>query len=252
MIVNKDRLVRIALIFIIIVLMIFGISQCNSKRQAQNVVKDYKEFILKSDSLRLVKEGRYQKVVNDLNNQRDLNKKLKEENKELYKDIKDDNKLPISYTNIEAQPKNKVDTIIIRDTIKDGHYYKVFNDFYPNNEKPFITYKGEINNNSVLGEFKFNPFELDLVISEKEKGIFEADLNAPEWLTVNSLEVNSLPLKNIKKDNFDWMLGGAAGLNTQDNTPVFDIEGGFRYKESLFSIQGTSNKEIKLGFKKLF
>ncbi|MCA9750209.1 MAG: hypothetical protein KC414_13960 [Romboutsia sp.] len=251
MTIDKNKILTYSLIAIIVILTVFGINQYFSKVSTEKLVKNYKIALIESDSLKQVSEEHYQKLVNDMNSQKDIFKLLKEQNEELYKTLKEENKKPISYTLIQAQPQTKIDTITIKDTVRKGQFYKVFKDYYPNSNSPFIIYDGEIKDNSLVGKFNFNTLDIGIVISEKQKDLFEADLDAPEWLKINNLQVNSLPLENVKVDNFDWMIGGSSGLNIQDKTPIFELEGGFRYKKSLFSIQGNINKEIKFGFKKL-
>ncbi|MDC7251049.1 MAG: hypothetical protein PQJ49_14160 [Sphaerochaetaceae bacterium] len=240
------------LILIIILLGIFSIIQSFRVKEAQDTVKEYKTAIIESDSLRKTQDGRYQKLVNDLNTKSEINKALKENNKELYELLKEERKKPISYTIIQAEPEAKIDTIPLNNEVKDGLTFTSFEDFYPQKENYFMKYSGTLTDSSVVGKWDVSKFDIGIVISEKRKGIYEADLDAPDWFNVKSLEVNSLPLENLSPDNFDWLLGGSAGYNFLDQYPVFEIETGFRIKKSIFSIQGNTNKELKAGYKHLF
>lgn len=249
---NKNKILTYLFGFIIILLLIFGVSQYLRANEAEKVVKDYKTELIASDSLRKTVDGRYQKLVNDMNSEKDIKNYLKEQNETLFELLKAEKKKPISYTIIQAKPESKVDTITIKDTIRDGLSFKTFKDYYPSQINPFITYSGEIFDQEIIGKFDLDSLSIGIVVSEKTKGLFEVDLDAPEWLNVTSLEVKSLPLEHIRLDKFDWLLGGSAGYNFFENYPVLEFEAGFRYKKTIFSVQGNTNREVKAGLKKLF
>lgn len=246
----KNNLKKYSLILLIIILSVFCVSQYFSNKETQDTLIQYKNVIIESDSLRKVSDGHYQRLVDDRNTQKDLRDLLKDQNKELFELLKTQNKKPISYTIIQAKPETKIDTIPIIKETKDGQVIKSFDSFYPTKENYFANHKGVIGEESIQEEWNFRELEIGLVISEKEKGLFEADLDAPDWLKVNKIEVNSLPLENIKKDNFDWVLGVQGGLNFTNYTPVVDLEGGIRLKNTMVTLIGNTNKEFKIGLKK--
>lgn len=246
----ENKFTKYIVVGILLFLMIFGISLVISNFRKDGLLEDYKKTLIENDSLRKIDNGHYQKLVNDMKSTNQILSIIKEDNKNLYKYLKEQGKKPISYTSIDFKPDDKINTIPINIKEKDGLTY--FNDYYPHKEDYFINYHGVINKDSLNSSWTFKPIKIGIVVSEKTKGLFEADLTAPDWITVNSIEVNSLPLSDIKKDNFDWLIGVSGGLNYLQRTPVFDLETGFRYKKSIFSIQGTTNNEVKFGYKKLF
>ncbi len=79
----------------------------------------------------------------------------------------------VSYTKIVGKLKGKTSVIYIKPE------ERLFHDYYPNSKEWFVHYFGEIYNDSIIGHFEFQPLRLDLVITEKEKGLFQANLNAP-------------------------------------------------------------------------
>ena len=249
---DKNKILNIIFLVLVILLSIFGVNQYITNVKNKEILSSYKEKIIKSDSLIKREEGHYQKVVNDLNSTKDLLNVIKKENKDLYKSIKKDDKNPIFYSNIGLKPITKIDSVFIHDTIREGIKYKYFEDFYPSKTDYFVKYSGQLDSTKVIGKWDFNTLNIDLVISEKEKGIFYADLKSPEWIKVNKLNVNSLPLENIKIDNFDWLMGGNVGINFLDKTPVAGFEAGFRFKKNIFKTEINTNKEIKIGYNKLF
>ena len=61
---------------------------------------DYKETILKKDSLEKIRDGEYTKLVNDLKTSNDLKKYIKEISENTYKDIKKNKEKPLIITKI--------------------------------------------------------------------------------------------------------------------------------------------------------
>ena len=263
-----SKLLNIVCGFVIFVLLFLLFKQCGDNKKSDIVLQEYKERVLTYDSLRKVSDNHYQKLVNDINTEKELSEQLKKENKALYEEIKKEKKQVIAYTSLKAQPEKKVETIRlvpVSDRLKVGEReYKEFDDYYPNKEDYFINYRGrlDVSDNDItyidvksdsgelVGTWKFSSLKIGIVVSEKEKGLFHVDLDAPSWLAVKNVEVNTLPLSAIKPDNFDWVIGGAVGKNYGGNM-VFGVETGIRIKRSIFSIQGNTDKQVLVGFKRL-
>lgn len=246
------KILYFLLIAVIVVILLFGINQCSEREKAESVVRDYKVKMLEMDSLRKVSDGHYQKLVNDLYTEKELIKVLKGENKELADLIAEQKKKLIAYSKIKLTAKQKKDSVKVASKTENGKEVLEFADYYPDKENPFVVYEGVLRDKVLYGGFTFKTFGLDMVITEKSKGLFEVDFKAPEWLELTSLEVHSLPLSPIRVDNFDWYLGTNLGLHFVTYRPVLDLEWGFRYKKSLFGIIGNTNRELKIGYKHLF
>lgn len=246
---DEKLVLKVLLGFFMLLSVLFLVRGCQIKDSLSDVVVSYKKTIIENDSLRKVSDGHYQKIVNDLESERSLAKLLKRENLDLYEKIKVQNKRILSLTRLSLQPKVVVDTVFI----DRGGLLPVFQHFYPDEKDWFVRYRGSLlGDNRVAGVFDFQPLLIDLVVSEKQKGIYEVDLNAPTWLEVNSLRVNSLPDAYSKKDNFDWLFGGVVGLNYINLRPSLGIQAGFRYRRALFHIQGFTNNYIYIGYSRLF
>lgn len=231
--ITKNTVLRIV-ITLLILLPILRIIKDNKE------IEKLRESIIQKDVLREVSDGHYQKLVNDMSNTRDILKSIKESNKELYELIEEGNKKPILHTQMEIEWKTKTDTFYVE---KDGK----FDIFYPNVEERFISYKGILKDSTLKGDWTFNPIKLDLVISEMDNGIFEADLKGNKWVKVNSLKVNSLPLSPTVTSKFNWKVGGGAAI---DPTGVYmDIYGGVRLDklDILGRIQPSNNTQIGVG-----
>ncbi len=229
---------KLIIILLLVIVIIFSLKSC----QSDTDIRQLKELIIKQDSLRKVEDGHYQKIVNDLNNSKELFKQLKENNKELAETIKEQKKNPIVVTNtvIKIQPAPLPEPV----PIKPDNTFELN---YPNKDNKFISFLGIIENDSINGVWDFDEFKLDLVISEKQKGVFEIDAFTNDFIEIKSLTVNSLPLKGIKPDNFDFKVG--LGLYTDINTGLgVDIYGGIRIKK--FDVVGRiqpNGKNTQLG-----
>lgn len=248
----KDNLKKFGGWIVACILLILATSLYFEKQASLKLIKNYKSELIESDSLRKISDTKYQKLVDDRLTNKELISYLKSTNKELYDIIKSENKKPISYTIIQAQPETKTETIPINKEERDGQIFTTFYDYYPNKINPFIKYSGEIYTDSIKGKFDFNSLDIGIVISEKQKGLFEADLDAPEWLNVKKLEVKSLPLEKVDTKNFSLLAGGSTGLSLTTYRPVFEGKFGFSTKKSIWIVEGNTNSEVKIGLLKKF
>ena len=210
----------------------------------------YKREIIEKDSLRKEDSITYARLVNDMYKERELMEQLEMENQYLYDKLKAEERKVTSLTKVVGKLKSKKSVIPLSKT--NGYTY--FEDYYPKKENYFVRYKAQIEENSVISEFDFQPLRLDLVVTEKQKGIYEVYLNAPSWLEITSVEVKSLPIQSpsLRPDNFDWMFGGAFGYSYLYRQPIVGLSGGFRYKRFVYYLQGNSNQTLYFGVNKFF
>lgn len=213
-------------------------------------IKTYKKRLLEKDSLRKIDSLNYERLVNDLYNERELKEDLRRENQELYETIEKEKRKVVSYTKIVGKLKNKTSVIYLNPE------EKLFHDYYPDSKEWFIHYFGEFCKDSIIGRFEFQPLRLDLVITEREKGLFVANLNAPSWLTISSLDVKTLPISyedsKTKVHNFNWLFGGGLGYSYLYRSPYVGLNFGIRYNKFLYYVQGNSNQTLFLGINRLY
>jgi hypothetical protein len=247
---NKHN-IFIFLFFVALIAVVLQYKFCTSEEQKMTAKElAYKRQLIEQDSLRKVDSVTYARLVNDMYKERELSKVLETENKELYNKLKEQEQKVMSLTKVVGKLKSQKSVIPIVNN--EGQRY--FEDYYPKKENYFVRYNAQIGENKVDGEFVFQPLHLDLVITEKQKGVYEAYLNAPSWLEISSLEVKSLPLTSpsLRPDNFDWVFGGLVGYSYLDKRPLLGVNGGFRYKKTLYFLQGSTNQTLYLGVSKLF
>ncbi len=212
--------------------------------------------LIQKDTLLKITEGKYRKVVNTYTSPKDLKEIVRKNSGEISKIIINNKEKVLSNTNVNLTFKGKMDTIFV--TKKDSLY--TFSSFYPKSPDPFIQFDGVLNtnNNKLTENWKFNDVKLNIVLTEKENGLWNTYLDAPEYVKVNSMTINSLPPKEYtpkaekaKLFNLYGGLGVRSGINTLKNFKDKDItvNGAITIKNKVM-VQlnyGTDNK-IGTGF----
>jgi hypothetical protein len=247
----KDTILY-TLIVILILFLIFGAWKSHAERKRlEEIIQEGNKMIVQLDKTTKEGDGQYTKLVNYFNTEKDLNKDLKEQNKELYKLIKEqDEKLLIlnnSIISLRGQLDEGFGSINEEDTNKIDIKLN-----YPNDEDNFITWDGFVNRENAFykGEWKFGELPLQIIMTETNRGLWKSRLVGPKWLKVDSIEVNSLPLP-IKKEesNLSLILGGGY-INSFNNTipNAVSIGAGIRFKDHKLIINGTTNQSIGFSY----
>lgn len=182
---------------------------------------ELKKSIINSDKILKEADGRYSKLVNYYNTEKSLMKQLKDENSDLYSTIKkqDERLLSISSAIITLDKKvvegfgqeDPVDTNKINLSLK-----------YPNEKEPFVFWDGWVNKNTAAykGTFSFGRLPIQVVLTEESRGLWKSRIVGPDWLKVDSMQINSIPpveyVPTIEK-KVQWLVGGSYlyGLNTK-------------------------------------
>jgi|32_taG_2_1085360.scaffolds.fasta_scaffold00081_26 hypothetical protein len=247
----KDTILY-TLIVILILFLIFGAWKSHAERKRlEEIIQEGNKMIVQLDKTTKEGDGQYTKLVNYFNTEKDLNKDLKEQNKELYKLIKEqDEKLLIlnnSIISLRGQLDEGFGSINEEDTNKIDIKLN-----YPNDEDNFITWDGFVNRENAFykGEWKFGELPLQIIMTETNRGLWKSRLVGPKWLKVDSIEVNSLPLP-IKKEesNLSLILGGGYINSFNNTTPnAVSIGAGIRFKDHQLIINGTTNQSIGFSY----
>lgn len=234
---KKTTLILIGVIVLLIMVGFFGKNYYDSKLQTAN--NKNRTLLISKDSLQKVAEGHYTKLVADTLKQRELNKII--DSLSIKLDAK-----PKVVTVIEYTPQPKDTETEVTEVTKDSVSIK---DYYPNKIDPFIKYSSKISLKTEVGRgrFDFNPFNLSLIVSQKEDGTYRLDTKVPEWLEVNDIQVQSTPLTPTKPDNFGWILGASYGKDYSDFSNYLRLNGGFRFKKFYVIGGASTNKNIDIG-----
>lgn len=222
--------------------MAFYVTKCNSDRQTEELRAELHKNELKMDTLKKISDTQYEKLVADTVTKRDMIKILKA----MEMDIKN----PKIITRIEYKQKD-VEKPMDHVTVQNDSVH--IEDYYPSKEKQTLKYTGDISlvSKKGKGKFQFQQQKLDLVVSETNKGIWKATLKTDnEFVEVNSVDVQSLPVAEQKIKN--WKYFGGAKYNTTSNKTVqsYEILGGFRYKK--LNVIGSVNTNNQLGVGLMF
>lgn len=245
---------KVLMSFIIILSILLILSAWYSKVEQNRLYKEIhrgNELILKKDKLTKEDDGQYAKLVNYFNTQKDLNKQLKEQNESLYKLIKkqDEKLLMINNTIITLKSEisegfgnfNEKDTNLIDLTLK-----------YPNDDNSFIEWGGFINRNTAFynGEWTFGKLPLQIILTETDRGIWKSRLIGPEWLIVDSMDINSLPFpKQETPKNLSFMFGSGyvKSFNPQINDGL-SIGFGVKWKQHNMIINAFTTEQIGFNY----
>lgn len=248
---KKDNILYGLIMILIVILLLMFWNNSRQQKKLQDKIEEGNKMIIEMDSLTKEGDGQYTKLVNYFNTEKDLNNQLKEQNKDLYKLIKkqDERLLMINNTVITLQGQltegfgsiNQTDTNLIDLKLK-----------YPSESDNFISWDGVVNRKNAFysGEWSFGKLPLQLVMTETDRGIWKHRIIGPDWLVVDSMEINSLPLPTIEKPkNFGVLFGGGYvhSFNTVSPNAV-TVGVGIRFKSHNLIINGTSNQQLGFNY----
>ena len=249
--INKDNILY-GLIIILILLLIGGSWYMkNEQKKLYEEVQKGNQIIVEMDKTTKESEGQYTKLVNYFNTDKELNKQLKDQNKELYKLIEKQREQLLMINNtvisLKGQLAEGFGSVNQSDTNKIDLKLR-----YPNEGDNFISWDGYVNRNNAFysGEWKFGKLPLQVILTETERGMWRSRLIGPDWLVVDSMEVNSLPLPVIEKQsNFGLILGGGYinSFNPNGSNGI-SVGAGLKFKNHSLIINGTTNQEIGFSY----
>lgn len=245
---NHYKVYTVALILALLFLLFFLFKKSKDNKILKSQIGKQKELIFEKDSMITVKEGIYSKIVVDNNKQKEILKKLKSENKRLYKTIKNRKESPIIYKTVYAQPEKQIDTVIVEKIIEREKEVILFTSNYPKVGKSYIQTTTKLTGDTAITNWKFNPLRISLVINETAAGVYTSILDAPSWIGVQDIEVNSIPISKNPTKNFNWVLGGGVGIVQKLTYPRFTGYGGVRYKKGIFAIGADSQGKLDLNY----
>jgi hypothetical protein len=206
-----------------------------------------REEIVRTSKLVELTEGRYEKLLNDYNSEKDLIKRLQETNELLYLDIARTNEKVISVTRAFLKFKSNQQDLELDEPIEDLitrkdslHFY------YPSKDSSLVKHTIKFVDSTRIKSFwSFKPTPLDLVITETSEGIYKTNIGTNPWVSVTSLEVNTLPFET-EEDRFGWSYG--AGIWKSPLSLGIDLYGGVRLGEFniLLRVQPASDPQLGL------
>lgn len=236
----SPKTIIIVVLCFIVAFVSFNVTKSIYKRDIYKAQRELKNYKIKSDSLTKVADNQYRKLVADTLNKRQLLKKIDSLKIEV------DN--PIVVTEIKYKFKDKE----TEGEIKQTDSTMTLTDYYPNKHSPFVTYQSNIDKieETFRGSFKFNTVKVDLVFSQNKDGIYQLDTKLPDFITLNSLDIQSTPLdKNfVNKKTFTTFAGLKYNHTFTNQDPSVEAIIGVRYRKINLIGSLNTNSYLGLGF----
>lgn len=249
----KDKFNSILLITLLVIIIFLGWRLKGIEKSNDEAQDALKKSIIMNDSLTKEADGRYAKLVNYYNSEKDLKNELKESNKELYDVIKKENEKILSLTNA---------IITLQGVVNEGFGKFDPNDSnkinlalkYPNDEEPFINWTGSIHKKTAFykGEWSFGKLPLQIVLTEEQRGLWKSRLIGPDWLKVDSMTINSLPVEEYVNNDLkklQFFVGGGYIKSLSNGPNSISFGGGLSingYHNLL--LQATTNRELGFSY----
>ena len=230
MTINKNRI--LFGIIIILILLLVG-----SHIRSEMIVNDMQEHInaanievINLDKTKKEADGQYAKLVDNFETEKSLNTSLKVTN--------------------EAEASSGVAEVDANDTNSINLSLR-----YPKADSSFINWDGSIsiNTKEYFGEWTFGHLPVQIILTETKRGLWNSRFIGPSWMTVDSMEIKSLPVESIatieKERTFGFIIGGGFlnNMNINGSNGIF-IGGGLYYKNEMLLLNAATNNTIGLGF----
>ena len=243
-------------VIIVLILLLIG-NSWYSRMQQDKLYKEIQkgnEVIVGMDQTKEEKGGQYAKLVDYFNTEKELNKKVRKDNKDLQQLIKKQNEKLLMVNRAIVSLKSEINEGDVIVNNEDSTVFDI-NIRYPNSDESFINWGGSVftKTKSYKGEWSFGRLPLEVILTETERGLWNSRLIGPEWLLVDSITVNSLPPQDFdntpKESSFGLLLGGGYinGFD-QNSSNGLSIGAGLQWKKHNLIVNGTTNKEVGFSY----
>lgn len=236
---NKIFKLAIALLLVAVVMLWFQRDQ--ARKETFRTTQELRKKIISADKLEKLSEGYYQKLIADTLTKKQLNK--------LAADIIElKNREPISVTTTIIKP---VEVIKETDDISVKEDSVFIEDYYPEKENSFLKYTNRLSLSSLKGvsKFKFDSIKLQQVVTKKENGLYQVDFKGPEFLELQSLDIQTEPIKETKRDKIGILLGTNYGKSMNTDTEFIGINAYLRVNKFYAGFGATSQNDFTAGIK---
>jgi uncharacterized membrane-anchored protein YhcB (DUF1043 family) len=252
--ITKDR-VLFGVIIVLILWIVWGDIQSKAEqKRLYEKLQEQNKMIVDMDVTTKEKDGQYAKLVNYFEDQKSLLGSLKEDNRELYDQIKgqDEKILMLNKTIISLE--EKINEGEITENPEDSTVFDLALT-YPNSDESFINWNGSIftKTKTYKGKWSFGELPLQVVMTETERGLWKSRLIGPEWLLVDSIEVKSLPPQEFSNEPelrpWSLFLGGGYIRSFDPNlSNALSFGTGVKFKSHSLFLNGTTNKTIGFNY----
>lgn len=223
---------------ILLLLAVFKLTQDHYEGRIDRLGEEVRVEKIRASKLEKIAEGRYQKIVADSLEKKEL--------KLLVDSLKIKAENPIIVENIVIRLKdvdNEITDIKVSDSLID------FIDYYPSKEDAYIKYYASLNlfTNTYQSKFRFKKFPLSVVVNGIGGGLSMSNIVVPDFVEVESYDFQSRKLHQKEPDDFGWLAGAGYYNNLIEDGSGLEVIGGIRYKKVYFlgTIQTNSTVGVK-------
>lgn len=239
---------------VILAVVIFFMDKCGEKREAR-----LRNEIAKQSGMIEEGKGRYSQLIIVTNSTNSLIKELQGSLDGQFDNIrkflkKNDERL-LAFSTAYATFKGKKDSVLIFAaeplTLADWKFKLQ----YPDSTNPFITYDGLIfaQSKRITGDWKFDKLKVSFILTETEKGNWNARVSAPEFVIIDSITTRALPPDKIAKTKkISFVCGLGTGYAFNDNKWLFSVSAGVKIKRMYFTSEASSQADLRLNILREF
>jgi uncharacterized membrane-anchored protein YhcB (DUF1043 family) len=234
---DKQKIIGKLLVYIGLILLALFIyfKFVSLQNNSANTVSKLQKEILSKDSTIKLTDGKYSKLVDNFKTVSELKNQVQTENKVLYDSIKKRNEKLLSMTSSFEQFKNKKGTFTkLIPTTTDSDTTFTFSSFYPKQENYMAKFTGNINTKTkTVGEiWEFQKMKLGLILTQKDDGLWDYYVDAPDYAIISNVKVNSLPAKDY--------------LPNEDKIKIFGLWAGLGLRTDVSNLGTINNKNLVL------
>ena len=240
-----NKILKVLILILLILVGCLIISNHVNKKAKEKAQIELRTEKLRGSSLEKLSEGYYRKLVADSLTKKELIKLSKEI-------IELKGREPVVVQKIKFIPKPKEKKI---DTVKKEKDSIFIVDYYPSKENSFLKYTNRFSTKTQTGNSKFdlNSIDIDIVMTQRKDGMFEANIKTPKFITVQNVDIQSIPLiyNQPKKDNYGILVGINYGknLNSNNSRQFLELDSFIRYKKIYLGGGINTRGDVKAGIK---
>lgn len=226
------------------------------KRETTSQITLLQNEIIQKDTTIKIYQGKYSKLVNDLNSANQLKTEAQKNYKLIYDTLTKRNEQILSITSANIKFISKTGTTDIKPTTKKDSFY--FVSYYPNPTNYMARFTGNLNMETmkITENWDFQKFKLGLILTQRKDGLWDYYVDAPEYAEVSNVTVNSLPPTAYNPvTNKLFGLWGGLGLRTSINNfgsinnKNLVFKGGLSIKNNtIFMGDVSTDKTVGIGF----
>lgn len=190
-------------------------------------------------------EGRYAALCVELDSEKSMKELAAQKLDSVYQVLSRRHERVIYLQSIIASFKPLRDTIAIPVLLATDSVFDYFATYPPDTSEFFIAHQAtfDLKNNTALANWMFNDIRLHVVITENLDKTWTSRLIGPDFLVIDSMEVNTLPPDKINKPPFFRFVAGAGSdYYFTDKIPAIRGTIGFATRKNYIFVLSTNSR----------